>query len=176
MGAAQGVGGIQEAEGTSHKFPVDYYWMSVSMMDAIVRQGYYYEDLEVGMSATHAKIVTECDIMAFAEISGDFNPVHTDHEYATGTIFKDRIAHGILSAALLSAIFGMKLPGPGAIYVSQTLNFRAPVKIGDEVEARVELQEVIDAKRRAIFSCECLVGEICVLEGEAVLMVPKRPN
>ena len=145
-------------------------------MDAIVRQGYYYEDLEVGMSATYAKIVTEADIMVFAEISGDFNPVHIDPEYAAGTIFKERIAHGILSAALLSAIFGMKLPGPGAIYVSQTLNFRAPVKIGDEVQARVELQEVIDAKRRAIFACECLVGETCVLEGEAVLMVPRRPD
>lgn len=145
-------------------------------MDAIVRQGCFYEDLEVGMSATHGKIVTEADIMVFAEISGDFNPVHIDPEYAARTIFKERIAHGLLSAALLSAIFGMKLPGPGAIYVSQTLNFRAPVKVGDEVQARVELQELIDAKRRAIFACECLVGETCVLEGEAVLMVPRRPD
>ncbi len=145
-------------------------------MDAIVRQGCFYEDLEVGMSATHGKIVTEADIMVFAEISGDFNPVHIDPEYAARTIFKERIAHGLLSAALLSAIFGMKLPGPGAIYVSQTLNFRAPVKVGDEVQARVELQELIDAKRRSIFACECLVGETCVLEGEAVLMVPRRPD
>ncbi|MEE9586522.1 MAG: MaoC family dehydratase [Hyphomicrobiaceae bacterium] len=146
-------------------------------MDAIARQhGLYFEDLDVGMTASHAKIVTEADIMNFAEISGDFNPVHIDPDYAAKSIFKERIAHGILSAALLSAVFGMKLPGPGCIYVSQTLNFRAPVKIGDEVEARVEVQELIEAKRRAIFACECVVGETVVLEGEAVMLLPRRPD
>ncbi|MBI1383535.1 MAG: acyl dehydratase [Rhizobiales bacterium] len=144
-------------------------------MDALVRQGYYFEDLAVGMSAEHRKQVTEADILAFAEVSGDFNPVHIDADYAATTIFKERIAHGILSASLISAIFGMQLPGPGAIYVAQTLNFKAPVRIGDEVVARVELQELFPAKRRAMFRCECAVGETRVLEGEAVLLVPRRP-
>jgi len=144
-------------------------------MTANAKHGYYFEDLELGMSASHAKTVTEQDISGFADISGDHNPVHLDPEFAAGTIFKERIAHGILSASLISAVFGMQLPGPGAIYVTQTLNFKAPVRIGDEVVARVECQELLAAKRRAVFLCECTVDGHCVLEGEAVLLVPPRP-
>jgi len=143
-------------------------------MDAIVQSSYFYEDLEVGMAASHAKIITDADIMAFAEVSGDYNPLHLDADYASATMFKERIAHGILSAALISAIFGMKMPGPGCIYVSQTLNFRAPVKIGDEVVARAEVQEMIPKKDRVIFACNCSVGDTTVLEGEAVILVPRR--
>jgi 3-hydroxybutyryl-CoA dehydratase len=99
----------------------------------------YFEDLTVGQEASLSKTVTEADIVAFAEVSGDRNPVHLDAAYAATTMFKERIAHGMLSAAYISAVFGMKLPGPGAIYISQTLNFKAPVKIGDTVVATVKV-------------------------------------
>lgn len=141
-------------------------------MDAIVRKGRLFEDLEVGMEATYSRIVTEADIVAFAEVSGDHNPVHLDEEYAAGTMFKGRIAHGMLTASYISTIFGTRLPGPGCIYVSQTLNFRAPVRIGDEVVTKVVLTELIPAKKRAVFACDCSVKGKSVLQGEAVLMVP----
>jgi 3-hydroxybutyryl-CoA dehydratase len=113
--------------------------------------------------------------MAFAEVTGDKNPVHIDEDYAAKTMFKGRIAHGMLTAGYISAVFGMELPGPGAIYVSQTLNFRAPVRIGDHAIAQVKVVELIPAKRRARFDCVCTVADKPVLEGEAILMVPKRP-
>ncbi|MEZ5923985.1 MAG: MaoC family dehydratase [Hyphomicrobiaceae bacterium] len=144
-------------------------------MDAIVTKGHYFEDLEVGQEASYRRTVTEADIQGFAEVSGDTNPVHLDEEYAASTPFKGRIAHGMLTASLISTVFGTKLPGPGAIYVSQTLNFRAPVRIGDEVIAKVTLSELIPEKRRAIFACDCSVNGKTVLAGEAVLMVPARP-
>ena len=138
-------------------------------------KGYVFEDLSVGMEASYQRAVTEADIIGFAEITGDKNPVHLDAAYAAGTMFKERIAHGMLSAGYISAVFGTRLPGPGAIYVSQTLNFRAPVRIGDEVVAKVTLTELIPEKRRAIFACDCSVKGKTVLAGEAVLMVPARP-
>ena len=95
-------------------------------MNVMNRQAYHFEDLEVGMEASFAKTVSESDIVAFAEVTGDKNPVHLDAAYAAKTIFKEPIAHGMLTAGYISAVFGMELPGPGAIYVSQTLNFRAP--------------------------------------------------
>ena len=143
-------------------------------MDDMARDGLCFEDLVVGMEATHQHLVTDADIHAFAKLSGDHNPVHLDSAYAARTVFNDRIAHGILTASYISTIFGMKLPGPGAIYVSQTLNFKGPVKIGDLVRAKVTLQELIPAKRRAMFSCECVVGSKTVLAGDAILMVPGR--
>ena len=106
-------------------------------MDAIVKKGRYFEDLEVGMEASYERTVTEADIVSFAQVSGDTNPVHLDEDYAAGTIFKQRIAHGMLTASYVSTVFGTRLPGPGAIYVSQTLNFRAPVRIGDHARRRV---------------------------------------
>jgi 3-hydroxybutyryl-CoA dehydratase len=145
-------------------------------MDAIVRNGRYFEDLEVGMEASYGRIVTDEDIVAFAMVTGDDNPVHLDPEYAAASMFKERIAHGMLTASYLSTIFGTKLPGPGCIYVSQSLSFRAPVKIGDLVEAKVTLTELITQKRRAIFACDCSVAGKTVLQGEAVLMVPTRPD
>lgn len=144
-------------------------------MDAIVVKGHYFDELEVGQEASYRRIVTEADIQGFAEVSGDTNPVHLDADYAAATPFKGRIAHGMLTASLISTVFGTKLPGPGAIYVSQTLNFRAPVRIGDEVIAKVTLTELIPEKRRAIFACDCSVNGKTVLAGEAVLMVPARP-
>lgn len=135
----------------------------------------YFEDLQLGQEATLTKTVSEADINGFAEISGDRNPVHLDAEYAAGTMFKERIAHGILSASYISAVFGMELPGPGAIYISQTLNFKGPVKIGDTVTAKVKVVELIAGKRRARFETQCTVAGKPVVEGEAVLMVPAKP-
>jgi 3-hydroxybutyryl-CoA dehydratase len=146
-------------------------------MTVMPRPSYFFEDLELGMEASVQRVVTESDIVAFAEITGDKNPVHLDAAYAAQTIFKERISHGMLTASYISAVFGMQLPGPGAIYVSQTLNFRAPVKIGDKVIAKVRVVELFPAKRRARFECVCLVeGGKTVLEGEAVLLVPGRPT
>jgi 3-hydroxybutyryl-CoA dehydratase len=143
-------------------------------MNIVTRQVYRFEDLELGMEASFAKTVTQADILAFADVTGDKNPVHLDPAYAAGTIFKGTIAHGMLTAGYISAVFGMELPGPGAIYVSQTLNFRAPVRIGDRVVAKVRVMELYPAKRRARFECICSVDGKPVLEGEAVLMVPGR--
>lgn len=145
-------------------------------MNVITRQVYCFEDLELGMEASFAKTVSEADIMSFAEVTGDKNPVHLDAEFAARTIFKQPIAHGMMTAGYISAVFGMELPGPGAIYVSQTLNFRGPVKVGDRVIAKVRVVELYPAKRRARFECICSVDGKAVLEGEAVLMVPARAS
>ena len=135
----------------------------------------YFEDLQVGQEASMSRVVSEADIVAYAALSGDYNPVHLNQDYAASTQFKERIAHGILSAGYISALFGMKLPGPGAIYISQTLNFKGPVKIDDRVETLVRLIELIAEKRRAKFDCLCTVNGKPVLTGEAVLLVPGRP-
>lgn len=135
----------------------------------------YFEDLAVGQEASLSNTVTEKDIAVFAEVSGDRNPVHVDAEYAAGTIFGERIAHGMLSAAYISAVFGMELPGPGAIYISQTMAFKAPVKIGDTVVTTVKLVELLPEKKRARFETVCAVNGKPVLTGEGVLMVPNRP-
>ncbi|MCP4394073.1 MAG: MaoC family dehydratase [Alphaproteobacteria bacterium] len=136
--------------------------------------GKYFEELEVGMTASLAKTITDADILMFAAVSCDSNPVHTNEEYAKNTMFKGRIAHGMISAGLISAVFGMKLPGPGCIYVSQSLKFRAPVRIGDTLEARVELTELVEAKKFATFRTTAYVGETKVVDGEATLMIPSK--
>ena len=120
-------------------------------MTVMTRTSYHFEDLHVGMEATFARTVSEADIIGFADVTGDKNPVHLDESFAAKTPFKTRIAHGMLTASYISAVFGMELPGPGVIYVSQTLNFRGPVKIGDKVIAKVTLVELYPAKRRARF-------------------------
>src|SRR3990172_1517918 len=125
---------------------------------ATAAKGVYFEELSLGQEASLAKTVSEADVVAFADISGDRNPVHLDAEYAATTIFKERIAHGMLSAAYISAVFGMKLPGPGAIYISQTLSFKAPVRIGDTVVAAVKVVELIAEKKRARFETVCAVA------------------
>ncbi|MCF8468719.1 MAG: MaoC family dehydratase [Sneathiella sp.] len=134
--------------------------------------GYFLEDLSVGMSDLFAKTITESDIVMYAGISGDTNPVHINADFAEQTIFKERIAHGMLSASLLSTVFGTKLPGPGAIYMNQNLNFKAPVCIGDTVVARVHLREING--KRVTFDCVCTIGDTVVLDGEATLMVSRR--
>jgi 3-hydroxybutyryl-CoA dehydratase len=137
--------------------------------------GYSIEDLEPGMTATFGKTITDADILMFAGISGDTNPVHLNEEFAAGTPFHGRIAHGMLTASLISTVLGTKLPGPGCIYVSQTMRFLAPVRSGDTVRAEVTLRTVDREKKRAIFDTACKVLGKNVLEGEAVLFVPRRP-
>ncbi|MFZ5790543.1 MAG: MaoC family dehydratase [Pseudomonadota bacterium] len=139
-----------------------------------VTGGFYLEDLSVGQSATYAKTVTDADIVLFAGISGDVNPVHLDQDYATNTMFKGRIAHGMLTASFISAVLGTKLPGPGCIYVSQSLKFKAPVRIGDTVRATVTVTAIDEARARVTVSTVCKVGDTVVIDGEAQLMVPRR--
>lgn len=136
--------------------------------------GYYLEDLQLGMSSVYSKTVTEADIIMFADVSGDTNPVHLDEAFAAETPFKGRIAHGMLGASLLSTVFGTKLPGPGCIYVSQDLRFKAPVRIGDTVVAKVTISEIVPEKRRVTFACECSVGDTVVIDGAATLMVNRK--
>jgi len=136
--------------------------------------GHYLEDLQVGMSSVYSKTVTEADIIMFAGVSGDTNPVHLDEAFAAETPFKGRIAHGMLGASLLSTVFGTKLPGPGCIYISQDLRFKAPVRIGDTVVAKVTISEIVAEKRRVTFACECRVGDTVVIDGAATLMVNRK--
>lgn len=135
----------------------------------------YLEDLTTGMTETYAKTVKPSDVIGFAEISGDRNPIHLSEHFAAKTPFKSRIAHGLYTASLISAVIGTRLPGPGAIYISQTLNFKAPVKIGDVVQASVTVAEIIPERQRVRLTCQCSVGETVVLEGEAIVKVPVRP-
>ncbi len=131
------------------------------------------EDLSAGQAAENRHVVTDADVRAFAEVSGDDNPLHLDEDYAATTRFGGRIAHGMLAASYISAILGTDLPGPGAIYLSQTLRFRRPVRIGDEVVARVAIT-AIDERGRVTLETACRVGDTIVVEGEAVVMVQKR--
>ena len=136
--------------------------------------GFFLEDLSVGQSAELVRTVTEQDITAFAAVTGDVNPVHLDETYAATTPFKRRIAHGMLSAGHISAVLGTRLPGPGAIYVSQTLNFKRPVHIDDEVTSRVTITAIDEKRRFVTLTTVCEVGGKRVVEGEAVVMVPRK--
>lgn len=144
------------------------------MSDNDELHGLYFEDLRLGQSAVYARTVTEADIVLFAGVSGDTNPVHINEEFASGTMFSGRIAHGMLTASLISAVIGTRLPGPGAIYVSQTLRFKAPVRIGDTVTARATITDLVPDKRRATIATVATVRNKVVLEGEAIVMVPQR--
>jgi 3-hydroxybutyryl-CoA dehydratase len=136
--------------------------------------GHYFEDLSVGMEASVSKKITDDDVLAFAGLSGDINPVHLNDDFAAGTIFKRRIAHGFLTGSLFSTVLGTKLPGPGCIYLSQSLKFRAPVYIGDEVVATCRVTSLDVEKGRATLACDCAVNGKTVLEGEALMMVDRR--
>ena len=136
--------------------------------------GYYLEDLSIGQQAAFSKTVSEADILLFAGVSGDTNPVHINQAYAETTVFHGRVAHGMLSAAIISAVMGTKLPGAGAIYLSQSLRFRAPVRIGDTVTAVVTVRDIVVDKQRVVLETVAQVGDRVVIEGEAVLRVPSR--
>ncbi len=138
--------------------------------------GYYFEDLTVGQSAALAKTITDADVVIFAGISMDTNPMHVNEPFAANTMFKGRIAHGMLGASLLSAVFGTKLPGAGCIYVSQSLKFKAPVRIGDTMVARVTVKKMTAKTTNGFveFDTVVTVGDKVVIDGEALMLVPKR--
>ena len=137
-------------------------------------QGLYFEDLSVGQSAETTKIVGAADVEAFAAVSGDTNPVHLDEDYARATPFQGRIAHGMLTAGLISAVIGEQLPGHGTVYLGQSLKFMAPVRPGDTVLAEVKVIAIDHAKRRVTLETHCAVGNTVVLKGEALVLAPSR--
>ena len=136
--------------------------------------GYYYEELSVGMSAHYGKTLTDADVLMFTGVSGDTNPLHQNHEFASRTTFGEPIVHGMLTASLISTLIGTRLPGPGCIYMDQSLKFTHPVKVGDTVTARVEIVELDAARPYAILETKCLVGDDVVLTGQAKVKVPSK--
>ena len=144
------------------------------MLDNNPRGTICIEDMEMGMTRYVRKIITDQDIEKFAEISTDHNPVHLDDEYARDTIFEGRIAHGMLTAGLVSAVIGEQLPGHGTIYMSQNLKFLAPVRPGDLVHAEVKVIDMVIDKRRVKLDCRCEVNGKNVLVGEAMVLAPSR--
>ena len=144
------------------------------MLDNNPRGTICIEDIEMGMTRYIRKIITDRDIEQFAEISTDHNPVHLDDEYARDTIFEGRIAHGMLTAGLVSAVIGEQLPGHGTIYMSQNLKFLAPVRPGDLVHAEVKVVDMVIDKRRVELDCRCEVNGKNVLVGEAIVLAPSR--
>jgi 3-hydroxybutyryl-CoA dehydratase len=137
-------------------------------------EGYCFEDLSVGMSGSFAKTLSEADVKMFAGVTGDFNPLHVNKEYAEKTMFKQQIVHGMLCAGLISAVLGFELPGPGAIYMQQSLDFLTPVHFGDTVTATVTVKELLAEHNHVIFTTVCMVGDKEVVTGEALLKVPSR--
>ena len=144
------------------------------MLDNSPRGTICIEDIEMGMTRYIRKIITDRDIELFAEISTDHNPVHLDDDYARDTIFEGRIAHGMLTAGLISAVIGEQLPGHGTIYMSQNLKFLAPVRPGDMVYAEVKVVDMVIDKRRVKLNCRCEVNGANVLVGEALVLAPSR--
>jgi 3-hydroxybutyryl-CoA dehydratase len=148
--------------------------LDAPMNDNLPRGTICIEDIEIGMRRYLRKLVTDRDIELFAEISTDRNPVHLDDIYARDTIFEGRIAHGMLTAGLISAVIGEQLPGHGSVYLGQSLKFMAPVRPGDTVLAEVTVTAIDHAKRRVTLECRCAVGDTTVLKGEALVLAPSR--
>lgn len=144
------------------------------MLDNQPRGTICIEDIEIGMVRSVTKEITDRDIALFAEVSTDRNPVHLDEHYAQDTIFGGRIAHGMLTAGLVSAVIGEQLPGHGAVYLGQSLKFLAPVRPGDRVTAEVEVTAIDHARRRVTMDTRCLVAGKKVLTGEALVLAPSR--
>lgn len=138
------------------------------------QHGYYLEDLTIGMESSYQKTITETDIDAFAALTGDTNPVHLDSEYAATTPFKARIAHGMLSAGLISTVLGTQLPGPGCIYLEQQMKFKAPVFIGDTLVATVTVEDINQRRGRVSLKTQCFVNTKLVVDGTASMMVDKK--
>ncbi len=131
------------------------------------------DEIEVGREAVRVRTVADADIQGFADVSGDHNPVHLDEGFARTTPFKGRIAHGMLSAAWISALIAGELPGPGSIYLQQSLSFRRPVRPGDEVTVRVKVTAVDRDRGRVTLATTCIVAGKPVVEGEAVVLAPR---
>jgi len=138
------------------------------------QNGYDIEDLQPGMSASVSKTITDADIILFSGVSTDTNAVHLDEEFAKSTMFGGRIAHGMLSASLISAVLGNRLPGPGCIYLGQTLKFKAPVRPGDTVTATATVKEVFVDKKRVVIETVCTIGGRVIIEGEATMMCTSK--
>jgi len=142
------------------------------MSNSLVFNKIPLEEIEIGMKVSYSQTITDADVKAFSGISGDRNPVHLDEQYAEKSRYKKRIAHGLMTASYFSALFGTKIPGEGCVYVSQSLNFKRPVYIGDTVVATVEVISVDLAKKRVFFRTTCKVKNKVVTDGEAELFVP----
>lgn len=140
-----------------------------------VRPVYYTDELEVGMTATQSKTITETDIILFSAVSTDVNALHLDEEYAKTTRFGTRIVHGFLTASLISSALANRLPGPGTIFLSQTVKFLAPVHPGDTVTATLRVLEVNREKNKVRVETVCTVRDKRVIEGEALVLSPARP-
>ena len=138
------------------------------------RPGYFYEDLAIGMSAEYSRIISDEAMRLFADLTGDTNPLHFDDAFAERSLFGGRVVHGMCTAALISTVIGTRLPGPGCIYLSQSLRFTAPVRPGEEVVARAVVDRLIPERCRAEFETTCSVGERLVLSGRALTRVPSR--
>ena len=142
--------------------------------NVVNQHGYYLEDLSVGMTSSFEKTITAKDIDIFAVITGDTNPVHLDEEYAATTPFKACIAHGMMSAGLISTVLGTQLPGPGCIYLDQQIKFRAPVFIEDTVVATVTIEDINQRRGRVTLKTQCFVNDKLVADGTASMMVDKK--
>lgn len=136
----------------------------------------FLEDLQVGQTVSLQRIITAGDIDAFAAVSGDYNPVHVDEAYAKATQFGGRIAHGMLLGSFISAALASHLPGHGTVYVSQSLRFKRPVRIGDEVTTQVTIKEIESRRGFVTLTTQCLVGGKVAVDGEAVAIMSKRPS
>lgn len=137
-------------------------------------RSYCFEDLIIGMEAEYRRTISQEDVEIFSEVSGDINPLHLDEMFASRTIFKSRIIHGIYTASMISAVIGTQLPGPGCIYLSQNMQFLKPVRAGEQVIARVKVQELFRDKQRVKMKTECRVDGQTVLTGYALIQVPTR--
>lgn len=144
------------------------------MLDNMSRGTICIEDIEIGMTRSLRKVVSDRDIALFAEVSTDHNPVHLDEAYARETLFEGRVAHGMLTAGLISAVIGEQLPGHGTVYLDQTLKFLGPVRPGDIVEAVVTVTAMDHAKRRVTMNTHCAVDGRIILKGEAMVLAPSR--
>lgn len=133
---------------------------------------YKINEIEIGMSANYSQTITDADIKQFASVSGDKNPIHMDDVYANDSRYKGRIAHGMLSASFFSALFGTQLPGEGCVYVSQNLNFKRPIYIGDTINAKVEVDKVDVRGKKVSFKTICTVKNKIVTDGSAVIFIP----
>ena len=138
-------------------------------------QGFYFEDLSEGQTAELTRVASSAVVEAFAELTGDLNPLHLNETYARTTSFGGRIAHGMLAAAYISAVIGTKLPGPGGVFMTQSLRFRRPVKVGDSVTARVTVKQLHAGRAHVTLATACEVNGKVVVDGEALVMVPRRP-
>ena len=138
--------------------------------------GYYFEDLQLGMTAVHGKTLTDADVLMFTGVSGDTNPLHQNREFARHTQFGEPIVHGLLTASLISTLIGTRLPGPGCIYMDQSLKFTVPVRVGDTVIAKVEIIGLDNDRPYVVLDTKCLVDGEVVLKGQAKVKVPRKRN